>query len=81
MCHQCLEHVTGRCGEVVTSSSAVCCCAVLGQVCPANWKPGDKTIVADPEKSLEYFESANKVCTQPGILQLLSVPPVVSAPP
>jgi hypothetical protein len=33
-------------------------------VCPANWKPGDKTIVADPEKSLEYFESANKVGRQ-----------------
>lgn len=37
---------------------AVLCCV---QVCPANWKPGDKTIVADPEKSLEYFEAANKV--------------------
>jgi peroxiredoxin (alkyl hydroperoxide reductase subunit C) len=34
--------------------------AKYGEVCPANWKPGDKTIVADPEKSLEYFESANK---------------------
>lgn len=36
------------------------------QVCPANWKPGDKTIVADPEKSLEYFEQANKVCKRVG---------------
>jgi hypothetical protein len=35
--------------------------AALPQVCPANWKPGDKTIVADPERSLEYFEAANKV--------------------
>ena len=26
-----------------------------GEVCPAGWKPGDKTMVADPEKSLEYF--------------------------
>lgn len=28
-----------------------------GEVCPAGWKPGDKTMVADPERSLEYFES------------------------
>ena len=28
-----------------------------GEVCPAGWKPGDKTMVADAEKSLEYFES------------------------
>lgn len=28
-----------------------------GEVCPAGWKPGDKTMVADPEKSLEYFEA------------------------
>lgn len=28
-----------------------------GEVCPAGWKPGEKTMVADPEKSLEYFES------------------------
>jgi len=32
----------------------------LGPRCAANWKPGDKTIVADPDRSLEYFESANK---------------------
>ncbi len=25
------------------------------QVCPAGWKPGEATMVADPEKSLEYF--------------------------
>lgn len=29
-----------------------------GEVCPAGWKPGDRTMVADPEKSLEYFEAA-----------------------
>jgi hypothetical protein len=40
----------------------VCYCICAVQVCPANWKPGDKTIVADPEKSMEYFEAANKVC-------------------
>lgn len=28
-----------------------------GEVCPANWKPGDKTMIADPDKSLEYFSS------------------------
>lgn len=28
-----------------------------GEVCPANWKPGDKTMVADPEKSLDYFST------------------------
>lgn len=26
-----------------------------GEVCPANWKPGGKTMVADWEKSKEYF--------------------------
>lgn len=36
-----------------------CCCCC--QVCPANWKPGDKTIIADPERSLDYFEKAHKV--------------------
>uniref|UniRef100_A0A0K8TUD5 thioredoxin-dependent peroxiredoxin n=1 Tax=Tabanus bromius TaxID=304241 RepID=A0A0K8TUD5_TABBR len=30
-----------------------------GEVCPANWKPGDKTMVADPNKSKEYFSSVN----------------------
>jgi hypothetical protein len=34
------------------------------QVCPANWKPGDKTIIADPERSLDYFEKAHKVRIQ-----------------
>lgn len=28
-----------------------------GEVCPANWKPGSKTMIADPKKSLEYFGS------------------------
>lgn len=30
-----------------------------GEVCPANWKPGSKTMVADPHKSKEYFNAAN----------------------
>ncbi|NQU12325.1 peroxiredoxin [bacterium] len=31
-----------------------------GEVCPANWHPGDKTMKADPVGSLEYFGSVNK---------------------
>jgi peroxiredoxin (alkyl hydroperoxide reductase subunit C) len=31
-----------------------------GEVCPANWQPGDKTMNADPEKSKAYFEDVNK---------------------
>ena len=27
------------------------------EVCPANWKPGDPTMIADPMKSKEYFKS------------------------
>ncbi len=26
-----------------------------GEVCPANWKPGEKTIKPDPKAALEYF--------------------------
>lgn len=32
---------------------------VHGEVCPANWHPGDATMVADPEKSKEYFSAAH----------------------
>lgn len=28
-----------------------------GEVCPANWKPGKKTMKADPTRSKEYFSS------------------------
>lgn len=28
---------------------------VHGEVCPAGWKPGDSTMIADPEKSKAYF--------------------------
>ena len=31
-----------------------------GEVCPANWKPGEKTMIADPKNSLKYFEAVNK---------------------
>lgn len=27
------------------------------EVCPANWKPGDSTMISDPIKSKEYFKS------------------------
>lgn len=31
-----------------------------GEVCPANWTPGGKTMKADPKKSLDYFSAVNK---------------------
>lgn len=30
----------------------------FGEVCPANWKKGSKTIKATPTDSLEYFSAA-----------------------
>lgn len=30
--------------------------AAHGEVCPANWKPGEKTMKADPEGAQEYFQ-------------------------
>lgn len=30
-----------------------------GEVCPANWQPGDLTMKADPTKSKDYFHAAN----------------------
>lgn len=32
---------------------------VHGEVCPANWKPGAKTMVANPTDSKNYFNAAN----------------------
>ncbi|KAI3390077.1 hypothetical protein SNEBB_004439 [Seison nebaliae] len=32
-----------------------------GEVCPANWQPGKKTIRADPEKSKEFFQTMENV--------------------
>jgi hypothetical protein len=29
-----------------------------GVVCPANWKPGGDTMIADPDGSLKYFSQA-----------------------
>eukprot|EP00887_Chlorella_sp_A99_P004448 scaffold30.g4448.t1 len=57
-----VEHVTinnfpvGRnVDEALRVLQAVQYVAEHGEVCPAGWKPGDRTMVADPEKSLEYF--------------------------
>jgi len=30
-----------------------------GEVCPANWKPGEKSMKADPSGSLEYFQAVH----------------------
>lgn len=30
-----------------------------GEVCPANWEEGKKTMKADPEKSKDYFSAVN----------------------
>lgn len=30
-----------------------------GEVCPANWVPGAKTIKANPNECNEYFQSVN----------------------
>ena len=32
---------------------------VHGEVCPANWVPGAKTMKPDPVKSLDYFSTVN----------------------
>jgi len=31
-----------------------------GEVCPANWKPGEKTMIPHPDKSMEYFASVTE---------------------
>lgn len=32
-----------------------------GEVCPAGWKPGDKTIIPNPSDSLKYFSKVNEI--------------------
>lgn len=44
--------------EALRTLQAIRYVAEHGEVCPAGWKPGDKTMIADPDKSLDYFESA-----------------------
>jgi len=36
---------------------------VHGEVCPANWQPGDLTMSADPEKSKVYFNAVHSSST------------------
>lgn len=31
-----------------------------GEVCPAGWKPGDDTIIPNPQEKLKYFKKANQ---------------------
>jgi alkyl hydroperoxide reductase subunit AhpC/thiol-disulfide isomerase/thioredoxin len=59
-----VEHVTmnnfpvGRnVDEALRTLQAIQYVAEHGEVCPAGWKPGDKTMIADPDKSLDYFET------------------------
>ncbi|EFJ41051.1 hypothetical protein VOLCADRAFT_68651, partial [Volvox carteri f. nagariensis] len=47
--------------EALRTLQAIQFHAQHGEVCPANWKPGSKTMVADTEKSLEYFSSVTEV--------------------
>lgn len=43
--------------EVVRVLRALQETAKTGEVCPANWQPGKKTMKPDPVKSQEYFQS------------------------
>ena len=44
--------------EALRTLQAIQHVAEHGEVCPAGWKPGDQAMIADPEKSLEYFQNA-----------------------
>lgn len=44
--------------ETLRVIQAIQTAKTTGEVCPANWKPGDKTMKPDPVKSKEYFASA-----------------------
>lgn len=44
--------------EALRTLQAIQHVAEHGEVCPAGWKPGDRAMVADPEKSLDYFQTA-----------------------
>lgn len=37
-------------------------CEEHGEVCPANWQPGEATMVPDPQRAQEYFERVEAVC-------------------
>ena len=42
-------------GETLRVIQAMQMAKTSGEVCPANWKPGDKTMKPDPVKSKEFF--------------------------
>jgi alkyl hydroperoxide reductase subunit AhpC len=44
--------------EVLRVIQAMQLAKTSGEVCPANWKPGDKTMKPDPVKSKEFFANA-----------------------
>ena len=46
--------------EVLRTLQAAQTVKKTGEVCPANWKPGDDTMKADPKGSLAYFEKHAK---------------------
>jgi alkyl hydroperoxide reductase subunit AhpC len=50
--------------EALRTLQAIQYVAEHGEVCPAGWKPGDKTMVADPDKSLEYFQSQEEMASE-----------------
>lgn len=43
-----------------------------GEVCPANWQPGSKTIIPDATKSMEYFSSSQEQVSATGEPSLVS---------
>lgn len=43
--------------EVIRVLKALQFVEKYGEVCPANWKPGEKTMVPDPEKAKDYFQT------------------------
>jgi peroxiredoxin (alkyl hydroperoxide reductase subunit C) len=42
--------------EVLRTLQAAQTVKVTGEVCPANWKPGDDTMKPDPKGAMAYFE-------------------------
>jgi alkyl hydroperoxide reductase subunit AhpC len=42
--------------EVLRTLQAAQTVKITGEVCPANWKPGDDTMKPDPKGAMAYFE-------------------------
>jgi thioredoxin len=54
------DHPVGRSvDETIRLVKAFQFNAKYGEVCPANWQPGDMTMDADPVKSKSYFHAVN----------------------